>query len=47
MTIFYFNTYVAIQAENYDEAIDTFDFKTKELNVYVADIQEEEVFANG
>ena len=47
MTIFYFNTYVAIQAENYDEAIDTFDFKTKELNVYVAYVHEEEVFANG
>lgn len=47
MTIFYFNTYVAIQAESYDEAINVFDFKTKELNVYVADIEEEEAFANG
>ena len=38
MNSYSFNTYVSVIAENYDEAIDIFDFKTKDLNVYVAEI---------
>lgn len=33
-----FNTYITIFAENYDEAIQWFDYKTKDLETYVAEI---------
>jgi hypothetical protein len=38
MNSYSFNTYVSVIAENYEEAINTFDFQTKDLNVYVAEI---------
>ena len=38
MKTFEFLTYINVEAENYDEAINTFDFQTKDLNVYVAEI---------
>jgi hypothetical protein len=45
MAIFEFTTFINIEANNYDEAIDIFDFKLKNgdierSNVYVADIEE-------
>jgi hypothetical protein len=45
MAIFEFNAFINVEADNYDEAIDQFDFKLKYGNinrsdVYVADIEE-------
>jgi len=45
MAIFEFTTFINIEANNYDEAIDIFDFKLKHgdierSKVYVADIEE-------
>lgn len=44
MKNFEFNTYITVEAENYDEAIDVFQFRLKygihHENVYVADIIE-------
>jgi hypothetical protein len=45
MAIFEFTTFIDIEADNYDEAINEFDFKLKHgnierSNVYVADIEE-------
>ena len=45
MPVFEFTTFINIEANNYDEAIDIFDFKLKHgdierSNVYVADIEE-------
>ena len=44
MAIFEFLTYIDVQAENYDEAIDVFQFQLKygidKDNVYVADIKQ-------
>jgi len=45
MAIFEFTTFINIEANNYDEAIDIFDLKLKNgdierSNVYVADIEE-------
>ena len=44
METFEFNTFIDVQAENYDEAIDVFDYKLKtginRSDVYVAEIEE-------
>jgi len=45
MRVFEFTTFIDIVANNYDEAIDIFDYKLKQANidrstVYVAEIQE-------
>ena len=44
MEIFEFNTYINVEAESYDEAIDVFQFQLKyginKDNVYVADIHQ-------
>ena len=45
MAIFEFNAFINVEADNYDEAIDQFDFKLKygninQSDVYVADIEE-------
>jgi hypothetical protein len=44
MEFYSFNTFITIQAENYDEAIDVFDHKLKtginRSDVYVAEIEE-------
>jgi len=44
MEIFEFLTYINVEAENYDEAIDVFQFQLKyginKDNVYVADINQ-------
>jgi hypothetical protein len=45
MPVFEFTTFIDIEADNYDEAINKFDFKLKHGNidrstVYVADIEE-------
>ena len=45
MAIFEFNAFINVEADNYDEAIDQFDFKLKYGNikrsdVYVAEIEE-------
>jgi len=44
MEIFEFKTYINVEAENYDEAIDVFQFQLKygidKDNVYVADIKQ-------
>jgi len=45
MAIFEFTTFINIEANNYDEAINEFDFKLKHGNidrskVYVAEIEE-------
>jgi hypothetical protein len=44
MEIFEFNTFINVEAESYDEAIDTFQFQLKyginKDNVYVADINQ-------
>jgi hypothetical protein len=47
MPVFEFTTFIDIVADNYDEAINEFDFKLKHGNidrgsVYVADIEEKE-----
>jgi hypothetical protein len=47
MPVFEFTTFIDIVADNYDEAIDIFDFKLKHGDidrgsVYVADIEEKE-----
>jgi hypothetical protein len=48
MPIFEFNTFVDVEAESYDEAIDVFQFQLKyginKDNVYVADIKELTVY---
>ena len=46
MKDFIFTTYITIRAEDYDDAINEFDFKLKHgnierSNVYVAEIEEE------
>jgi hypothetical protein len=47
MAIFEFLTYINVEAESYDEAIDTFQFQLKygidKDNVYVADIKDLEL----
>ena len=47
METFEFLTYIDVQAENYDEAIDVFQFQLKyginKDNVYVADIKDLEL----
>ena len=47
MAIFEFNTFINVEAESYDEAIDTFQFQLKyginQNNVYVADIRDLEL----
>jgi hypothetical protein len=47
MAIFEFNTFINVEAESYDEAIDTFQFQLKyginKDNVYVADIKDLEL----
>jgi hypothetical protein len=44
MEIFEFNTFINVEAESYDEAIDVFQFQLKyginKNNVYVADINQ-------
>jgi len=44
MEIFEFNTFINVEAESYDEAIDVFQFQLKyginKDNVYVADINQ-------
>jgi hypothetical protein len=40
MATYEFNTYITIDAEDYESAISWFDYKTKGLNTYVADIEE-------
>jgi hypothetical protein len=44
MEIFEFNTFIDVEAESYDEAIDAFQFQLKyginKDNVYVADIKQ-------
>lgn len=44
MALFEFTTFINIEAESYDEAIDIFDYKLKtgidRSDVYVADIEE-------
>jgi hypothetical protein len=44
MEIFEFNTFINVEAESYDEAIDVFQFQLKyginKDNVYVADISQ-------
>ena len=44
MPVFQFTTFIDIVADNYDEAINEFDFKLKygfdRSNVYVAEIEE-------
>ena len=44
MEHFEFNTFIVVEAENYDEAIDVFQFQLKygisKDNVYVADIKQ-------
>jgi len=47
MPVFEFTTFIDIVADNYDEAIDIFDFKLKHGDidrgsVYVAEIEEKE-----
>jgi len=47
MPVFEFTTFIDIVADNYDEAINEFDFKLKHGNinrsdVYVADIEEKQ-----
>jgi|LauGreDrversion4_2_1035121.scaffolds.fasta_scaffold120196_3 hypothetical protein len=41
MKDFIFTTYITIRAEDYDDAISVFDYHTKDLNTYVAEIEEE------
>jgi hypothetical protein len=47
MAIFEFNTFINVEAESYDEAIDVFQFQLKyginKDNVYVADIKDLEL----
>lgn len=47
MKTFQFLTYIDVEAEDYDEAIDTFQFRLKyginHNNVYVADIKDLEL----
>jgi hypothetical protein len=47
MEIFEFNTFINVEAESHDEAIDVFQFQLKyginKDNVYVADINELEI----
>jgi len=47
MKTFQFLTYIDVEAENYDEAIDVFQFQLKygmnKNNVYVADIKDLEL----
>ena len=47
MPVFEFLTYINVEAESYDEAIDVFDFQLKyginKDNVYVADIKDLEI----
>jgi hypothetical protein len=40
MPVFQFTTFIDIEAEDYDSAISWFDYKTKDLNTYVSDIEE-------
>jgi hypothetical protein len=45
MAVFEFNAFIDVEADNYDEAIDNFDFMLKHgsinrSNVYVAEIEE-------
>jgi hypothetical protein len=44
MEFYSFNTFITIEAENYDDAIDVFDYKLKtginRSDVYVAEIEE-------
>ena len=45
MPVFEFNAFINVEADNYDEAINEFDFKLKHGNidrstVYVAEIEE-------
>jgi hypothetical protein len=44
MEFYSFNTFITIQAENYDDAIDVFDYKLEtginRSDVYVAEIEE-------
>jgi len=47
MAIFEFNAFINVEADNYDEAIDVFQFQLKyginKDNVYVADIKDLEI----
>ena len=47
MAIFEFNAFINVEADNYDEAIDVFQFQLKyginKDNVYVADIKDLEL----
>ena len=47
MAIFEFNAFINVEADNYDEAIDVFQFQLKyginKDNVYVADIRDLEL----
>ena len=40
MPLFEFTTFITIEAEDYDSAISWFDYKTKDLDTYVAEIEE-------
>jgi hypothetical protein len=50
MARFEFNTFIDVEAENYDEAIDVFQFQLKygidKDNVYVADIKQLTIYNN-
>lgn len=47
MAVYEFNAFINVEAESYDEAIDTFQFQLKyginQNNVYVADIRDLEL----
>lgn len=49
MTNYIFTTYITINAESHDEAIDSFDFKMKygidRSNIYVSEIEKEKSFS--
>jgi hypothetical protein len=40
MPLYEFTTFINIEAEDYDSAISWFDYKTKDLDTYVAEIEE-------
>jgi len=40
MALFEFTTFINIEADDYESAISYFDYKTKDLDTYVSDIEE-------
>ena len=40
MPLYEFTTFITIEAEDYDSAISWFDYKTKDLETYVSEIEE-------